>query len=334
MAEDGGRRYIQLDDVARELGLSKSTVSRAISGKGRVGADTRRLVLAYIDAHEYRPNRIASGLAKSRTYNIGAVLPTDAFRSEVPFFQNALLGMCLLAQQQDYDVVVTSASDTDITFLQRMIRNRKVDGVVLTRSVLDDPCITYLQDAGVPFVLIGTSESPSVASVDTDTLAAAQELTRRLLARGFRQPAYLSGSSRYLVNRSRLRGFFAGAEAGGVPVEGRHVFENLACRADIVHAAHVARAAGADCFVCGDDNICCCLLEHLADTDAAFSTRRVASLYNSVLLEAFRPAVMAVDVDAHALGGAAAARLLTLLEPDLPLTEKTDCSGRYHIVDR
>ena len=334
MAEDAGKRPIQLDDVARELGLSKSTVSRAISGKGRVGAGTRRLVLAYIDEHEYRPNRIARGLAKSRTYNIGAVLPADAFRSEVPFFQNALLGMCMLAQRQDYDVVVTSASDTDITFLQRMIRSRKVDGVVLTRSVLSDPCIPYLQGAGVPFVLIGTSEDPSVESVDTDTAAAATELTRRLLARGYLSPAYLAGSSRYVVNRSRLSGFCAGAEAGGVPAAGRHVFENLTCRADIAAAAHAALAAGADCFVCGDDNICCGLLEHLADTDAAFSTGRVASLYNSVLLEAFRPAVMAVDVDARALGGAAAARLLTLLEPDRPVEGETDCSRGYHIEDR
>ena len=64
---------ITIDDVARALGISKTTVSRAISGKGRVGDDTRLRVLEYIEEHNYRPNLMARALAQQKTYNIGVI---------------------------------------------------------------------------------------------------------------------------------------------------------------------------------------------------------------------------------------------------------------------
>ena len=61
---------ITISDVAEALGVSKTTVSRAISGKGRIGAATRKRVLEYIQEHDYKPNVIARGLAQSKTFNI------------------------------------------------------------------------------------------------------------------------------------------------------------------------------------------------------------------------------------------------------------------------
>ena len=61
---------ITIADVAEALGVSKTTVSRAISGKGRIGEATRKRVLDYIEEHDYKPNVIAKGLAQSKTYNL------------------------------------------------------------------------------------------------------------------------------------------------------------------------------------------------------------------------------------------------------------------------
>lgn len=66
---------ITISDVAEALGVSKTTVSRAISGKGRIGAATRKRVLEYIQEHDYKPNVIARGLAQSKTFNICVVMP-------------------------------------------------------------------------------------------------------------------------------------------------------------------------------------------------------------------------------------------------------------------
>ena len=72
---------ITISDVAEALGVSKTTVSRAISGKGRIGEATRQKVLAYIEEHDYKPNVIARGLAQSKTFNLCVVMPED-YRSE------------------------------------------------------------------------------------------------------------------------------------------------------------------------------------------------------------------------------------------------------------
>lgn len=68
---------ITIDDVAKALGISKTTVSRAISGKGRVGNSTRAKVMEFIEKHNYRPNVMARALAQQRTFNIGVVWPCD-----------------------------------------------------------------------------------------------------------------------------------------------------------------------------------------------------------------------------------------------------------------
>ena len=73
--ESSDNKNITIADVAEALGVSKTTVSRAISGKGRIGEATRERVLAYIEEHDYQPNVIAKGLAQSKTFNICVIMP-------------------------------------------------------------------------------------------------------------------------------------------------------------------------------------------------------------------------------------------------------------------
>ena len=64
------KKIYTIEDIARELGVSKTTVSRAISGKRRISQATRDRVRAFIKEHDYRPNVVAKGLAQRKTYNI------------------------------------------------------------------------------------------------------------------------------------------------------------------------------------------------------------------------------------------------------------------------
>ena len=69
------KKIYTIEDIARELGVSKTTVSRAISGKGRISQATRDRVRAFIKEHDYRPNVVAKGLAQRKTYNIALLMP-------------------------------------------------------------------------------------------------------------------------------------------------------------------------------------------------------------------------------------------------------------------
>ena len=91
------KKVYTIEDIARELGVSKTTVSRAISGKGRIGQATRARVLQFIEEHDYRPNVMARGLAQKKTYNLALLLPKDYAATEFPFFKDCMNGICEVA---------------------------------------------------------------------------------------------------------------------------------------------------------------------------------------------------------------------------------------------
>ena len=100
------KKVYTIEDIARELGVSKTTVSRAISGKGRIGQATRARVLQFIEEHDYRPNVMARGLAQKKTYNLALLLPKDYAATEFPFFKDCMNGICEVASSYDYDILI------------------------------------------------------------------------------------------------------------------------------------------------------------------------------------------------------------------------------------
>ena len=151
------KKNITIADVAEALGVSKTTVSRAISGKGRIGQETRDRVLKYIEEHDYKPNVIAKGLAQSKTYNLCVVMPGEYDVVDLTFFQECLFGIQEIAGIMEYDILLSICKNNDISSLERIISNRKVDGVILMRTFVEDRQIEYLQEKKVPFVTIGSS---------------------------------------------------------------------------------------------------------------------------------------------------------------------------------
>ena len=110
--ERGPKKNITIADVADALGVSRTTVSRAISGKGRIGKDTRDRVMEYIQEHNYKPNVIAKSLAQSKTYNLCVVMPGDYGVVDLTFFQQCLFGIQQIAGAMEYDILLSICKDT------------------------------------------------------------------------------------------------------------------------------------------------------------------------------------------------------------------------------
>lgn len=309
-----------LDDLAAELGLSKSTVSRAISGNGRVSEETRRRVLDYVEQLGYTPNGIASGLARSRTNNICVAIPTEAFYNEIPFFQVCLMGVCEAAAKRNYDVLVATIGESDITGLRRIVSNRKADGILLTRSLVVDYPADFLKAAHMPFVTIGSSGDGSIVQVDTDTAAACRDLTARVLQKGVGRVALILGNLQYIVNKNRMDGFYAAfADVGATP-EPSLVITDVAGGRAVREACIQAVQSGAAHIICGDDFICAKVAEHLSAEGLA--NPRVSSFYNSDLLRNLSQVDSVIDVDVRSYGVAAGETLIRLLERE-PVERKT-----------
>lgn len=308
-------KNITISDVAEALGVSKTTVSRAISGKGRIGEATRKRVLEYIDKYDYKPNVIAKSLAQSKTFNICVVMPGDYALVDLPFFQEAIMGIQEIAGMMEYDILLCIGSGSDMTSLTRIIQNRKVDGVILLRTMVEDPQVAFLQEKGIPFVTAGSSEYKNVKQIDHDHKSACRELTSILLMRGMKKIAILGGSSDIVVNQTRLSGVKEAYEQFGMDINSDLMFMNLESRAFVEKAVDDAINIGTDCILCMDDGICAQAMRRLRQKHVKVPNElKVASFYNSSILENNVPTITSLSFDAKELGINACKNLLHQIE--------------------
>lgn len=311
MASD--KTVYTIDRIARELGVSKATVSRALSGKGKLSEQTRQRVLDFAREHHYSPNAVAQSLARSRTCNLGIMLPGNGAIQDGAFFSACLQGICKTAAASGYDVIVTMDDESPLEHLLRLIDNRKVDGVIAMRSLTSSPVAELLRQKQVPYVLIGPLEDPASICVDNDNAGACRELVTRLIDRGIRKMALLGGDEGYCVTHSRSRGFLAACEAAGLTE--CPIYPGLSDSSRIAAAIDDILRQNITCVLCMDDAICQMALTVLRQRNIRIpDDLRIASFYDSVLLENHIPPVTAIRFDAAELGQMACRELLLELE--------------------
>ncbi len=327
---------ITIADVAEALGVSKTTVSRAISGKGRIGEETKQRVREYIEQYNYKPNHLAKGLAQQKTYNLGWVVPGDCSFSDLPFFQTCLGGIIDYASSVDYDIVVAMGSNQDISQVERLVNNRKVDGIILSRTLENDRVVAYLKQAGIPFIAIGSSQDSSILQVDSDHSNACRELTCILLLRGIRKLGLIGGASNLVVTKSRQKGFVDALAQFRLSPEEDFIALDIDSPLKTEQAVRKMLEKGAECIVCMDDSICTSVIATLRKLKVSVPKDvKVASFYNSVLLENNTPAITSLQFDPKQLGIVACKTLLekmsgeevnnkTTLGYDVLLKESTD----------
>lgn len=309
------KKNITISDIAEALGVSKTTVSRAISGKGRIGEATRARVLAYIEEHDYQPNVIAKGLAQSKTYNLCVVVPEHYGMSDLSFFQDCLFGIEKVSVTMDYDVLLCICGNQDISSLERIVANRKVDGVILMCSFVKDAQIEFLQEKKIPFVAIGSSDYPQVIQVDHDHRSACRELTDVLLLKGFEKIALVGGNETHMVTKTRYAGFLDAYEHAGRGLDPAFVrlgVDSLMLTRQVVKELLLL---GADAILCMDDAVANNVLKTLREIAISVPAQiKLASFYNGPLLENHLPAITAVSFDARELGMVACRTLLDVIE--------------------
>ena len=309
MAED---RNLTIADIAEELGVSKTTISRAISGKGRISDKTRERVLQYIEAHHYTPNVIARGLAQSRTYNIGLVIPGDYNIVELPFFQNCMLGISNVASSMGYDVLISIVTAEDIASLKRIIVNHKVDGVILTRTLIKDAPAAYLKGTGIPFVTIGSLPDPAIVQIDNAHKRACKEMTLRLFLQGIKNIALIGGSKDYVVTGNRLQGFLDAYKESGQKPDEEHIYLDVENAPKVEHIVEKLLAEKVECIITMDDYLCAQALRSLQKHKIEVPKQmKVVSYHDGSYLEEGIPTI---HFDIEELGEMTCRTLLKMIE--------------------
>lgn len=304
-----------LSDIARELGLNKATVSKALSGKGNLSAQTRERILRFADQCGYRPNAVAQSLARSRTFNIGLMMPDDTEVFDLDFFRKCLQGVCSVAAQNGYDVLLAMDNETSVEKITQLIDYRKVDGVIAMRALVSSPVVRVLKEKQVPFVIIGPTRDQEVTSVDNDNQNACRELTARLIDQGITRMALLGGDRNHCVTHTRQKGFWEACQAAGLSPEDQRIFLNVSGEIPIARLVDQVMEEHVQCIVCMDDYICNLVLIHLRSSGIPMPEKvRIVSFYDSILLEQNIPPVTSIRFDSAELGRIACRELIRKLD--------------------
>ena len=315
------KHNITIDDIARDLGVSKTTISRAISGKGRISEATRTRVMEYIKECNYRPSAAAKGLAESRTYNLALVLPKSFIQLDLPHVRRSMNAICEEAFIWDYNILVCLSTDAYPESLLRTLDNRKVDGVILSRTVENDALVDVLNERGIPFATIGSlptcaSGRPTVEA-DHDQVGGCRAFSRTFLNGSQEKVGVLGNDMRYIVNQSRLTGFQKAVDELKFPRENIFLRTELGTKKACIAAVRELLSLGVRRFLAMDDDICLDALSALEEAGLEIGKEvQIASLFDSDKLSSYPYPVSALRFDAAELGQIACRELLRCLRDE------------------
>jgi LacI family transcriptional regulator len=203
------------------LDLSITTISRALNGYSDVGEKTRERVARAARESGYRPSRYAKGLVNQRSHSIAWVRKDDEGSFVDPHFVEVFAGILRSTRELGYDLVVSaSAAEKQLDSFARHIAERSADGFIVDLPRPNDERITYLLDAGVPFVVHGReARFDSYGWVDIDNRGIFRAIITLLLAAGHRRIAFINGDETYSFALDRHLGVSDALTAAGLPAE-------------------------------------------------------------------------------------------------------------------
>ena len=297
-------------DAGEEIDLFDDDYQRMVQEHGIYLTDLKKIAASV----DYRPNVVARGLAQRKTYNIALLMPKDYVATEFLFFKDCMNGICEIASAHDYDIIISMVDGEDVSQIERLEANRKVDGIIVSRAVVSSRIQKYLKTCREPFVLIGPTNEPDVPFVDNKNQEAGKELTSIMLMKGMRRLALLGGNESYNVTGSRYQGFLDAHQELGIPVDKNLIFMNADNQLVVSDAVSKLYEAGADGIVCMDDVICSMCMSSLREKKIQVPMQmKIASMYDSKNLEYHNPPVTSIKFDTTGLGQMACIKLLEIL---------------------
>ncbi|WP_337266125.1 LacI family DNA-binding transcriptional regulator [Oryzifoliimicrobium ureilyticus] len=189
---------MNLRELSKMLGLSQTTVSRALNGFPEVNEDTRERVLKAARKTGYRPNRAAQRLATGKAGSIGLVMPiTDTNHSDVHFGE-FLAGVGEESARHDMHLVIMPAGpDDEVAALNKLATSGNVDALFIAHMRAQDPRLTILQTLGIPYIVHGRSYGveSNFPFIDIDNEGAFRDATKLLIQLGHKRFGLINGQA-------------------------------------------------------------------------------------------------------------------------------------------
>ncbi|MGX7329708.1 LacI family DNA-binding transcriptional regulator [Enterococcus bulliens] len=309
---------ITVKDVAKKAGVATSTVSRVINDHSSISEETKRKVRKVMDELGYVPNVAARNLGKQVSSTIGIILPPLDSRERLgnPFYLETIETINEEARNYQMSVAVASARDfhTLLANVERMHRQKHVDGFILTYSDDKDPIITYLIDHQVPFVLIGQPyvHENEISYVDNDNQLLGKQATEYLIEKQHKKIFFATNTTHENLYFERFFGYQKAMMMAGLPTYQAVTFEQPE---DFVDFEQILSKQHPTAFVVIDDLFAIRLMQLL--TMYGYRVPEdisVISFNNSIFATLTHPYLTSIDIDVATLGKIATQQLMQQLQ--------------------
>jgi LacI family transcriptional regulator len=211
---------VTIKDIARALGLSTSTVSRALRDSYEISPETKKLVLEYAEKINYQPNPIALSLKEKRSRSIGIIVCEIANS----FFSQVINGIESIAYDKGYNVIIAQSHesyDREVINVQ-YLASRSIDGLLVSVSseTQDLKHLQNLHDRGFPIVFFDRIvDEMETHKVIVDNSMGGYEATEHLIKSGYKNIAALAGSEYLSITKERLGGYRQALTDNHIPFE-------------------------------------------------------------------------------------------------------------------
>jgi LacI family transcriptional regulator len=201
-------------DIAAEAGVSVTTASRALAGKGRIAPSTVDRVRAVAERHRFRPSELARSLTSGRSNSLGLLVP-DVTN---PFFAELMAGAERAAKRHGRTLLLAAAADGEAAHADlRLLGAHGVDGLIVVGNPFGTTGALRAAAGARPLVVVDRAESVTgVSTVVTDHRAGAALAVRHLVALGHTRIAHLAGPPGLDVTDLRILGYTAAMTAAGL----------------------------------------------------------------------------------------------------------------------
>ncbi|MBI2284849.1 MAG: LacI family DNA-binding transcriptional regulator [Bacteroidetes bacterium] len=208
---------VTIKDIAKALGLSTSTVSRALRDSYEISPETKKKVLEYSEKINYRPNPIALSLKEKRSRSIGIIVCEIANS----FFSQTINGIESIAYDKGYNVIIAQSHESyerEVLNVQ-YLASRSIDGLLVSVSseTQDLEHLRHLHERGFPIVFFDrVVNEMQTHKVIVDNFKGAYDATRHLVESGYKNIAALAGSEYLSITKERLDGYRKALEDSGL----------------------------------------------------------------------------------------------------------------------
>lgn len=215
---------VTLKDIAEEVGVTESTVSRVLNGIPKASEETRQEILKVARELNYIPNEVARSLVNKRTNTIGLIV------SDISnlYFSTVADGIENVASQNDYSLIISTTGGKEAQELKyiRIFKEKRVDGLIFISGKMPSSCEAALQNLEVPVVIVSRHIHSELPSVHIDNVRESMKAVQYLIDRGHKNIAMISGDYKDVESGAlRVKGYRKALEENDIEFNPDLIFE-------------------------------------------------------------------------------------------------------------